>query len=85
MLKIRWLQLGDGINAFFRAAVKENDKGSSLCKLTREDGSSAVQPAEIEQVVISFYKKLVGERTRDMTRLDLIALRGGKQISNEEG
>lgn len=83
--EIKWLQLGDGNNAYFHATVKEKNKCANIQKLVGEDGSLLYSPEDIEKEVLNLYSKLVGDSANVMISLDIVVLREGAQITREYG
>lgn len=49
-------------NAYFHASVREKNKISSILQLMRDDGSYAKSSSETEKEVLSFYKRLAGQK-----------------------
>lgn len=50
--KINWPKLGDGNNAFFHAAVREKNKGTTIFKLVWENGNIITDQNDLEEEVL---------------------------------
>jgi hypothetical protein len=56
--RMEWLKDGDRNTAFFQAKSRVRAKRNIISSLKREDGSVALDQAEIEEVASTFYKNL---------------------------
>lgn len=72
---------GDETNTYFHGTVRQNSKGTSIQKLGKEEWSWVTEQKEIEQEVLKFYSKLVGESAKDLRSLNIGALRVGNRLS----
>jgi hypothetical protein len=82
--KIDWLRLGDGNNAYFYASVKGRNRIQSMNNITRQDGSVAHCQPEIEQEVLDFYGKLMGQKEDILEGINVAVMRDGPQISHDQ-
>jgi len=56
----RWLNLGDGNNAFFHKSVKARNSSNLIKILKDEDGNRVEDINQIKELAIGFYQKLLG-------------------------
>lgn len=82
--KVEWLRLGDGNNSHFHASLKSKRRQTQIANLKDEAGNILYQQKDIEQEIIKYYNKLIGTANRNLTRIDIVAMRGGPQLSFEQ-
>ena len=82
--KLDWLKLGDGNNAYFHASIRAKHKAKSIDKLELDDGSVVQDQDEIEAEVLRFYKSLMGDKTKTIQAIDIVAMSVGTQVKPEQ-
>ncbi|XP_045791547.1 uncharacterized protein LOC123886260 [Trifolium pratense] len=82
--KIEWLRLGDGNNKYFHASIKTKQTQCELRTLYREDGTMVTTHEDIEQEVLSLYGNLMGKADTNLEGIDIVAMRDGPQITNDQ-
>lgn len=82
--KLKWLKLGDGNNFYFHASLKSKQAAKGMHILYRDDGSVINSQKEIEQTMIKFYESLMGNAGRNITHVDIVAMRPGPQLIMEQ-
>ena len=82
--KLDWLKLGDENNAYFHASIRAKHKAKSIDKLELDDGSVVQDQDEIEAEVLRFYKSLMGDKTKTIQAIDIVAMRAGTQVKPEQ-
>lgn len=63
--KINWLNLGDGNNKYFHAAVKEKNRGTRILKLIRKDGIVATEHKDLEHEVLDVVSNYLLSKVRN--------------------
>jgi hypothetical protein len=82
--KIEWLKLGDGNNKYFHASIKAKQKQCELKTIYREDGTMVTTHEDIEQEVLHLYGNLTGKAETNLIGIDIVAMRDGPQITNDQ-
>jgi hypothetical protein len=82
--KIEWLKLGDGNNKYFHASIKAKQKQCELKTIYREDGTMVTTHEDIEQEVLHLYGNLMGKAETNLIGIDIVAMRDGPQITNDQ-
>ncbi|CAI8599459.1 unnamed protein product [Vicia faba] len=83
--KINWLRLGDGNNNYFHAHLKSKWHKSTISELIKEDGSKVTSHEEMEAEILRFYKELVGTTPTSIKKIDIVAMRNGRQLTKAQG
>jgi hypothetical protein len=65
----RWLNLGDGNNAFFHKSVKARNSSNLIKILKDEDGNRVEDMDQIKELAIGFYQKLLGTSTHSFSQV----------------
>ncbi|CAJ2661953.1 unnamed protein product [Trifolium pratense] len=81
---IEWLRHGDGNNKYFHASIKAKQKQCDLKTLYREDGTMITSHEDIEHEVLNLYGNLMGKAEDNLDGIDIVAMREGPQITNEQ-
>ncbi|XP_058776403.1 uncharacterized protein LOC131650721 [Vicia villosa] len=82
--KVTWLQLGDGNTSYFHAIVKGKNKQTGIQKLEDSTGQILTEHKDIEMEILSFYKGLIGTTSHRLKHVDIVALRTGSQLAEED-
>jgi hypothetical protein len=65
--RVKWLNLGDGNNAFFHNAVKVRNSTNLIKMLKDAEGNSIHDMHEIKRMAISFYQNLLGHSSHNFS------------------
>lgn len=82
--KLKWLRLGDGNNKYFHATIKARQNSNSIYSLQKEDDTILKNHDDIEEEVLTFYRKLMGTADEVRNGIDVSAMRGGPQLNNDQ-
>lgn len=82
--KIDWLRLGDGNNSYFHATIKAKKSSKRLNLLHKDDGTVITSHDEIQDEVLNFYEGLMGTKDGNVRHINIMAMRGGPQLSMEQ-
>jgi hypothetical protein len=82
--KIDWLKLGDGNNRYFHASIKAKQRHCDLRAIYKEDGTMVTTHEEIEQEVLGLYGNLMGKADTNLEGIDIVAMREGPQLTNDQ-
>lgn len=83
--RIKWLQLGNSNSAYFFANMKNRTAYSQIKKLKLPDGSWTKTDMEVKNVIIEFYKNLLGTTTNHLPTIDpTVCTRGNVLIRSQE-
>lgn len=74
---IDWLKLGDGNNYYFHASLKTKDNARCMNPLHTDDGVMVTSQQDIEEVVLTYYGKLMGQCNNNLTHIDVPSIREG--------
>ncbi|XP_058726677.1 uncharacterized protein LOC131598046 [Vicia villosa] len=82
--KVDWLQLGDGNNRYFHAIVNQKNKQKSLLGLEDQNGKLLTEFQDLEEEILNFYSNLVGTASDNLDHVDIMTLRNGTQLREEQ-
>lgn len=82
--KVEWIKLGDSNSAYFHAILKSKHKQTNISMLKDANGNRLITHEKIEEEVLNFYKKLIGEAYPMKQKIDIVVLREGKQVSSNQ-
>ncbi|XP_075080401.1 uncharacterized protein LOC142165912 [Nicotiana tabacum] len=61
--KVRWIKLGESNNKYFSALTKERTQRKQITELISLTNRKLVEPEEIREEIVNFYKGLMGSTT----------------------
>ncbi|XP_021773606.1 uncharacterized protein LOC110737576 [Chenopodium quinoa] len=79
--RIDWMQLGDGNNHYLFSVMKHRQRRNMIDTLYNDHDLLLNVPADIEEELTSFYKKLLGSKATSLPHVDLCTMRKGRQLS----
>ncbi|CAK8531688.1 unnamed protein product [Lathyrus sativus] len=79
--KIEWLKLGDGKNIFFHASLKAKHHAKSIASLSAADGSRVTSHAKIEEAILDYYGRLMGQKEDNLSYIDVTSMREGPHLT----
>lgn len=82
--KIDWIHLGDGNNRFFHDQVKAKQNQTEMTSICHEDGTILYNQDDIGMEILGFYGNLIGKANEDLIGIDLVAMKGGPQLTNDQ-
>lgn len=71
-------------DSYFHAIVKDRNKSNGISRIEDDDGKVLTFFEDIERETLRFYHRLVGQSMNMMNGVDMIALREGKHVSEED-
>ncbi|CAI8598289.1 unnamed protein product [Vicia faba] len=82
--KLDWLLKGDDNTAYFHAIIRGGNKQTSILVLEDPNGKQLTSHKDIEGEVLRFYKDLVGTNTQRRKHIDIVAVRAGNQLKDDD-
>lgn len=82
--KINWLRLRDGNNRYSYAHVKAKNMHNGIRRLYKKDGILLANKEDIENEILWLYGNLMGKANDNMEGINIIVMREGHQLSNEQ-
>lgn len=82
--KLKWLRLGDGNNKYFHATIKARQTSNSIYSLQKEDDTILKTHEDIEEEILTSYRKLMGTAEEVRNGIDVSAMREGPQLNNDQ-
>ncbi|XP_019262454.1 PREDICTED: uncharacterized protein LOC109240279 [Nicotiana attenuata] len=82
--KARWIKLGDSNNKYFLALIKERTQRKKITELTSLTNRKLVEPEEIREEIVNFYKGLMGSTAYVLPAVKKQTIRKGPCITQQQ-
>lgn len=82
--RVQWLKLGDSNTAYFFANMKKRTSQNQIKLLTAEDGNLIRTTAGIEQEIMGFYKRFLGNSSSSLPAVDPAVMRQGPILTENQ-
>ncbi|XP_075088341.1 uncharacterized protein LOC142170347 [Nicotiana tabacum] len=82
--RVQWLKLGDSNTAFFFASMKGRASQNQIKILIVDDGSLIKTAAGIEQEIVCFYKRLLGNSASRLPAIDPNVMKQGPVLTRNQ-
>lgn len=70
----KWIQLGDSNTKYISAVVKERSNRKQIMELNSTIGIKLIDPKDIKEEIINFYKGLMGTAAHTLPAVNRITL-----------
>ncbi|XP_049398963.1 uncharacterized protein LOC125862883 [Solanum stenotomum] len=78
--KVTWLKLGDDNTRYFFSEIKHRRLKLATTQLKDESGQWQTDQANIAQIFLNYYKKLLGEKTTSKIQAQRVVLQNGNVL-----
>ncbi|XP_009798086.1 uncharacterized protein [Nicotiana sylvestris] len=82
--RIKWLKVGDSNTTYFHACVKNRQARNHIGRLMDNTGKLLQSAKEVEEEILSFYKKLLGTAASTLPIVDLDVMQNGHTLNKQQ-
>ncbi|XP_019257767.1 PREDICTED: uncharacterized protein LOC109235981 [Nicotiana attenuata] len=82
--RTKWLKLGDSNSAYFHACMKNRISTNNIKAFVNQDGKLLQNDQEVEEEVVGFYEKLLGNAAEQMQMINPTVMKNGTILTRDQ-
>nr|XP_033517244.1 uncharacterized protein LOC104116348 [Nicotiana tomentosiformis] len=79
-----WIKLGDSNNKFFSTVIKERQQKKHITEIQALSGFTITEPTTIREEIVQFYKSLMGSRANKLHAVNMMVMKNGPTLTQQQ-